>query len=303
MQTRFSDDGFDNGGCSVSCDKLVLLSRSISPVFLRLAEEKGERKGGYSRYIDLRKTPYHLPVRLYCRGIHNGIHKLQFDGSEVANVGLSQVRKIVKMIFGRSLTIRISRIDWCLDLWNASVLDVALYCRIARAQNVGFERSRTGITFYLRRSKQCKLLLYDRVARLRAARHPLAQFYSADDRMTRIEVQLVGKGVPFRRFSEIEHFADTSLLSDVSFWEIGQKRKDLTPSRALAAEGFLHKIEAFGVQATAKMYKPQLFSYLAKKFLVPAPQGKFPDIDRLMRHSIRDWIEDRIRFPRLPKRG
>jgi len=282
------------------CDKLVLLTPVIQSPFRELAEEKGERKAGYSRYLDLRNTLFELPVRLYCGGIHNGINKLQFDG--VAHLGLKRTREIVKMICGNAPTIRISRIDWCVDILGISVVDLAHYCRMKHAQSCRFIKSRSGTSVYARYSGPVKILMYDRVACLRAIRDPLAKHYGLRDALTRVEVQLRGKGIPFRNFQEIERFAETDLLSGLTIWKFGRKREGLTVPESLAAEGLLDKIEAYGLQAASKMYSAQTWDYLSKKFLVPASESKFPDLNRLMRRTIRDWLENRIRFPRLPER-
>jgi len=278
-------------------DKLILLSHDIRASFLKLAKAQGERKGGYSVYVDLTKTDANLPARLYCGGIHNGINKIDFV--DVAHLGLSGVRRIAKTIFGDLHHTRIARIDWCIDLADLSVLELALYCRVARAQNCGFERSRTGITFYLRRSKQSVLLIYDRLGRLRSIRDPLAQYYSKDDRLTRVEVQLKGRGLPFRRFRDVERYSEHDLLPDISFWKLGRKREGLTTTDALAAEGLLRTISEYGLQATSKMYTAQTWAYLRAKYLVPASQSSFPNLNELMRQSVRAWLEGPIRFPRL----
>jgi hypothetical protein len=286
----------------VGADKVILLSRTIRSRYLQLAREKGERKGGYSRFIDLRKTPEKLPALLFCGGIHNGIHKLQFVG--VAQLGLSRVREIASQIFGDLRFVRISRIDWCVDLWGISVLDFALYCRLTRAQNCKVVRSRSGISFYLGNSKQRVLLIYDRLARLQAIRDPLAEYYSTSDQITRVEVQLRGRGLPYRRLRDIERYGELDLLSRLSFWEIKRtNKKTLRPIEVLAAEGLLYKIDRFGLQATAKMFASQAWAYLQGKFLTPASKSEFLGISTLMKNSIRDWLEDRIRFPRLTKRS
>ncbi len=278
--------------------KLVLLCKNIRRPYLGTVKLLGKRVGGYSRYIDLREGEERLPVRLYQGGIHDGINKLQFD-DEIAQLGLTKTREIVNAICGPRDEVRISRIDWCLDLPGISVVDLALYCRVARSQTFALHRSRSGITFYLRRSKAFTLLFYDWVGKRRASHHPLARFYGPNDHLTRIEVQLRGRGLPFRDFDEIEDYAEMHLLLNLSFWEFGLKKKRLTVMQDLAAEGFLKRIEQYGVAGTSKLYSPQVFAGLCKKFLIPASKSPVPDLDELMQKSKRDWLEDRIRFPRL----
>jgi hypothetical protein len=98
----------------MGADKLVLLSVWIKRKYRELAEALGKSKGGYSRFIDLRKAPEKLPAFLYCGGIHNGIRKLQFV--EVGCLGLSRVREIADTVFGELKLVRIYRIDRCVDL-------------------------------------------------------------------------------------------------------------------------------------------------------------------------------------------
>lgn len=282
-------------------DKIVLLSHRIAPRFLKLAEQGGDRKGGYASYIDLSRTSAKLPVRLYCGGIHNGIHKIQFI--DPAHLGLSRVREIVLDVFGDTEHVRISRLDWCVDLWGISAEDVALYCKLARVQNSSVERSRSGVSFYLRRSRNHILLLYNKVQQLRSNHDPLAEYYSRDDSWTRVEVQLRGRALPYRKLADIKNYADMDLLSGISFWSIGRKKEGLTPRDALAAEALLHKIEQLGLQVTSKLYPSSKWAYLQEKFFIPASESQFPNLSRLMQSSIRDWLQNRIRFPRLQKRG
>jgi hypothetical protein len=284
----------------MGADKLVLLSHSIKRKYRNLAGTMGEPQGGYSRLIDLRKTQEKLPALLYCGGIHNGAHKLQFV--DIGRLGLSRVRTITEKIFGDLKFVRIYRIDWCLDLWGLSALDVARYCRIARAQNCGVTRSRSGFSFYLRHSKEHVLLIYDRLSRLRSIRHPLAKCYATDDQIARIEVQLRGKGLPYRRFRDIERYGEVDLLSGMAFWELARKKRNLSTTDSLAAEGLLSQIEQFGLQMTSKRYTAQTWAYLAKRNLIPASELPFPNLGKLMRKGVRDWLEDRIRFPRLRKK-
>jgi hypothetical protein len=286
-------------GYIMPADALVLLSPDIIPEFQTLAEKKGKRIGGWARYLDLSETVFELPVRLFCRGIHDGTNKLQFV--DVAELGLTRTREIAKTICKRLNSVTISRIDWCVDLWKISPIDLALYCRLGRARNCAFEKSHKGITFYPRRSRARSDLIYDRLARLRAIGDPLADYYTLGDKMTRVEVQMKGKGIPFRSFSEIEQYADLDMLPSLSFWNAGRKQDGLTSMNALAAEGLLRRIEEYGLQQVSKMYSSQTWGYLQKRLLVPASESEFPDVNRLLKQSTRDWLEDRFRFPRLRK--
>jgi hypothetical protein len=279
-------------------DKLDLLSYRVGSEYLRYALEEGKHKWGYASVVDLSKTSANLPVILYCKGFRDGVHKIQF--LDVAHLGLTRVQEITERIFGGAdRDIRIARVDWCVDFLGIPLLDLALYCRLGRVQNCSVIRSRTGTTFYLRKSKQCTVLLYDKVQQLRSIGSSLSKFFAPNNHLTRVEIQLRGGGLPFRKFVDIERYKDIDLLPNISFWEFGRKRDGLTIADSLAAEGLLRQISEFGLQMTAKRYTAQEWAYINQKYLAPA--ANFPDINRLMRKSVRDWLEDRIRFPRLKK--
>jgi len=278
-------------------DRLELLGDRIKWPLLKLAREKGKRAGGYSYFIDLAKTEAKLPVKLYCNGRYGGIHKIQFE--DVPHLGLRRVREVAEEIFGDLRHVRIYRIDLCVDICGISLLDLALYARIARAQNCRVERSRSGVTFYLRYSKNFKILFYDKIAQLRSKRSLTADWFRIAEMLTRIEVQLRGGStLPYSRFEDIEKYAELDLLKGVSFMTWARKRENLKPMEVLASEGLLAKIDQWGIQMTSKMYPSSTWAYLQKKFLRPAEAGDFPDLNELLKKSTRDWIENRIRFPR-----
>jgi len=146
------------------------------------------------------------------------------------------------------------------------------------------------------------VLIYNKLRQLQSIGSPLFKNYLMPDPLVRVEVQLKGHGLPVRYFHELDKFAELDLLQNLSFSEIGQKRSGLNTTDSLAAEGLLRKIEESGLQMTSKEYSSQKWAYLAKKFLRPASQSQFPDLNKLLRQSIRDWLENRTRFPRYPER-
>jgi hypothetical protein len=101
---------------------------------------------------------------------------------------------------------------------------------------------------------------------------------------------------------DIKRYAELDLLSDISFWKKGRKREGLTTTDDLASEGLLRKIAEHGLQGVSKMYTAQEWAYLQNKYFVPASEAAFPDLSKLMRQSIRAWLEKPILFPRLPER-
>lgn len=119
--------------------------------------------------------------------------------------------------------------------------------------------------------------------------------------VTRVEVQF-RRNLPYRNFDEIGRYAELDLLPSLSFWRVGRKRDHLKPIQSLAAEGLLRNIDEFGVQAVSKRFAPQQWSYISKKLLRPASDSDFPDLNKLLQRSIRDWLEDRTRFPRFERR-
>jgi hypothetical protein len=282
----------------VPADKLILLSRYVTKKYRRLAEEKGERKWGYAKVLDLRKTDPTLPVILYCGGYRDGINKIQFI--DVSHLGLTRVQEIAAEIFGYINLVSISRLDWCVDI-DIPLLDLALYCRIARAQNCKVEQSRTGPTFYLRFSKACTIYMYDKHRQLKAKGDPIAKKYKLMGPLTRIEIQFKGNGLPFKNFVDIKRYAELDLLANLSFWRRGRKGDGLKPMESLAAEGLLRKIDEHGLQMALKMFSAQERAYIVRRLL--RPDSKLPALNELMRKSVRDWLEDVIRFPRLPERS
>ena len=277
-------------------DKLTLLCPSVRKRFEKWALDDGKPKGGYAKVIDLNKSGKGLPVRLHWRGNHTGIHKIDF--MSVAQLGLSRVTQITEEIFGDPQRVRIFRVDWCVDLLGIPVEDIGLHCRIASAQNCTFIRSRSGVTFYLRHSKQHIVLVYDRLRLMRARGNLAARIYGDDDQLTRIEVQFRGGGVPFRSFQDLRRYAKIDLIPKLTFWNVGMKRAGLRPMQSLAAEGLLNRIDQVGIQAASKMLSAQEWAYLSKVLLEPQPGKDRPDLNELMRKSARDWLNDRIRFPR-----
>ena len=51
------------------------------------------------------------------------------------------------------------------------------------------------------------------------------------------------------------------------------------------------------------MFSSSEWAYLTRTLLQRVPDSQFPDLDKLLQNSARDWLEDRIRFPRLTRRS
>jgi hypothetical protein len=117
--------------------------------------------------------------------------------------------------------------------------------------------------------------------------------------LTRVEVQFK-KNLPYPLFNDLKRYAQLELLPNLSFWRLGTRGKNLKPKDTLAAEGLLRRIEEYGLQQASKMCSSSDWSYLTKTLLEPVPDSKFPDLNKLLRESAREWLKDIIRFPRYP---
>ena len=275
-------------------DKLVLLSAFVRNEFRTYAENSGKPRGGYLAHVDLLESDWKLPVQLFCNGRHNGIHKIEFTG--VARLGKTRTLQIANRILGKLDRGRIYRIDLCVDLLGTSAWQLAMACRIPTVQNFKMFRSRRGVSYYPRCSYEQTLLIYDRLALLRMTRDPLARMFNKRDSYTRLEIQLKGKGVPYRRLSQLCRYADIDLLENVKFMEF-RMSEALNPVQLLAAERLRWMIEEIGLQATSKRFAAGDWVLLKRLFFEVQERAMFP-LRGLLRKSICDWLEDRLRFPR-----
>jgi hypothetical protein len=215
-------------------DRLELLSHEIRPKYLQLAIDQGVRKGGYQSVVELPE----LSAVLHCRGYWNGIHKLVFRN--VSHLGYTYCKNVAAEIFGQLANPTISRVDWCVDL-DIPLLDLALYCRLGRVQNCRTDRSRTGPTFYPSFSTTRTVLLYNKLRELESKHDPILKSYVVRGPLTRVEVQFK-RNLPFRRFDQLERYAELELLRNLSFWKVGAKREGLKTKDTLAAEGSFGKL-------------------------------------------------------------
>ncbi len=278
-------------------DKLVLLSNTIEKPLLDLAREEGSSRGGYRYVLDLLRTRYKLPVIIHCDGRHNGIHKIEFVG--VARVGLRRTRKILKVILGHLSAARIYRIDLCTDIPGLWVWDLAEVALVSRSQNFKIYSNRGGATFYLQISAQRTLVLYDKLKQLAANNNPLASIYEPSERLTRIEVQLRGRGVPFKKVRHLHRYADIDVLGRFHLRRLRRLRVDAKPLHLLAAGGLRRLIYKYGLHAVKKRYSPPQWAYIEKTLFQVLEGQEIPDLRHRLKRSIRDWLENRIRFPRL----
>lgn len=283
-------------------DKLTLLSPVITRKFAVIARDEGVPTGGYESCIDLRKTKYKLPARLYYRGRYNGIHKLDIIG--VARLGLPYTQQLVERIFPNLRKVKIYRVDLCVDLLGLDPWFFVTRARVSRQQNYALFRSRGAVSFYLQFSKQRRLVFYDRLKLLRRQKSPLAALYASRDQLTRVEVQFTGAAVPYKRFVEIHQYAEITPLKHVRFTKVRVKASGHSPVKFLAAHGLRQLIAEHGLQATSKMFSSPVWAALEKRYVVPIQGSEMPRIGMLMRRGIKRWLEGKILFPRVGgKRG
>jgi hypothetical protein len=277
-------------------DKLIVLTDKIEGPFLDLAREEGSARYGYGNVIDLRQTRYNFPVVLYCDGRHNGKHKIEVVG--VARLGLRRARQILKIIVGHLSAARIYRIDLCTDIFGLWVWDLAEVVCVSRTQNFKIYNNRGGASFYVQNSAQKTIVLYDKVKQLASKGDPLADAFGSGEHLTRIEVQLKGRGVPFKKIHHLHRYAAIDLLGGLHFRQLKRLQDDARPLHLLAAgrlRGLIHK---YGLQAVKKRFSSSQWAYFEKTLFRVLKAEEIPDLRVRLKRSIEDWLENRIRFPR-----
>jgi hypothetical protein len=278
-------------------DKLEVLSLSISERYSRLAEEDGQKGFGYQYWIDLRTAEPAIPAILYCRGRYGGINKLSLVG--VARLGWRKTRRIIRRVFGKLIRVRIYRVDVCVDVLGKSVRHFLEQCHLSRTQNFRLFRERGATSIYLQWSKARKIVVYDKGWLLRKQRSPLAMGLKHDDQLTRIEIQMRGSGVPFRRLRDISKYQNINLLTNLTFFRFRAKLDRKKPMQFLAQVGLRTLVSEYGIHGTSKMFTAPVWAFLRDKFLRRAPNNEAVELSRRMQKSTQDWLTDRIRSPRV----
>lgn len=277
-------------------DKLEVLCKTITDDFWRIARRESSR-GGYAHFIDLNKTEFRLPVLLYCGGIYSGIHKIVFD--RVSRLSLRRIKKILRLICGKLRRVKIYRIDWAIDIPGISAWGIHQHCRVSGVQKSAFFRSRLGDSFYPHFSHTRKILIYDKASQGKLDHTSASYKRSAPDSRTRLEVQLSGTGLPFRKFTEIGRYAGIDLLEDVIFLQFRPLRKGLKPLQLFAAIGMQSAVKEIGLQAASKRVPAANWAYMIETFFEPVSEGVMPDIRSLMKEEVRFWLDGG--FPRPPE--
>jgi len=161
-------------------------------------------------------------------------------------------------------------------------------------------RSRGGFSFYFQASKARTIVAYDKLGELRAKRNPRALLYSPTDTLTRLEIRLTGRALPFRTFVDLPRCVDVPAFKDLNIVSLHIGAYESMPKEFLQATGLRSLIKKHGLQTVSKMFSPPQWAYLKHKFFDRSVGLELPDFNLLERKTTQDWLEDRIRFPRLP---
>jgi hypothetical protein len=119
------------------------------------------------------------------------------------------------------------------------------------------------------------------------------------DQLTRIEVQLKGHGVPFKKIRDLNRYVEVDFLERVRFRNLRALRNDAKPLHLLAAAQLRHLMQAYGLHATKKRFSPSHWAYIEKTLFQTLEGEEIPDLQLRLKRSLDDWLENRIRFPRF----
>jgi hypothetical protein len=281
----------------VACDKLILLPPLLNSETMEYVEANGRPSGHYPYHLDLSRTSIHLPVRVFCGGPRRAGIKVEVLG--VRGLGHRATCDLVAKLCGTDFrSIQVWRVDWCIDLPGVSASEIATYCRVPNSQTVKFYHSRTGNSFYPTTSREKTILIYDRGSYLRSKRKSARDRDAPPSDLTRFEVQLIGQGVPFPSFEQLERFREIDVLAGVEFLKFKPIRPGLTTQQFLAAEALQTRIATNGLQAVLKDFPSSDVAYLISKYFRDADPDDLPDVRDLMQDSISMWLSDVRRFPR-----
>jgi hypothetical protein len=277
----------------MSVDKLILLCPTVDPDFIELVMKEGLPKGKFKKCLDLRGTTHRLPVRLSCDGAYNKNKKVEFF--DVAQLGLAYVEDTVRTICGSFTGVTVCRVDVCVDLLNLSPWDLAAACEVPGAKVSMFYRNSSGDSFYPQVSHDKTVLFYDKLRLARSRHDPFAKMFKFDDCMCRVELQFRGRGVAIKEFSNIRGYGEIDLLRGINFLDFLQLKVELTPNQRLTALGFQFLVRQMGLQNALRQFS----SFDRAKYFVSAANQPVPNIRSLLQKGVRNWLEDRIRFPRI----
>ena len=193
---------------------------------------------------------------------------------------------------------KICRIDLCLDIPRKSVEYFVSNIQIPRIQNYKIFRSRGAVSYYLQISSSRTTLIYDKRAEQRANQSPDNKIVYSRDSLTRIEVQLKGAGVPFKRLENIHKYARIDLLENLRWLRLRTKAEPSKAAQYLAQEGLRALIRTNGLQRVSKMFPSAVWAWIREKYFEPMQNSDRPKLNARLRKSVQEWLDRRIRFPR-----
>ena len=238
-------------------DKLVLLSDEIEKRLSQFSPRAGFRAGRLSLCHRSTSDPLQLPPR---RALLRRPAQWQAQGRSRRRCRVrarKNTKEILRTILGHLSAARIYRIDLCTDILGLRVWDLTEVVLISRSQNFKIYNNRGGATFYLSTSTHKTILLYDKVKQLAAKCDQQADTFSPGESLTRIEVQLKDRGVPFKKIRHLHRYADVDLLGQLHFRRLKRLRDDAKPLHLLAAGG-LRRLDSQNLDLHA--VKKQIFA-------------------------------------------
>jgi hypothetical protein len=276
-------------------DKLEVLSPQINLDFETLALQEGHDAFRYDKWIDLRKTKFELPAILHFKHRPSGQHKLILVG--VAKLGWTASKNIIERVFPVLEDVKIHRIDFCADFYGISVLSFAENLCLPGTSNFTVYKRREGVSYYLQSSPLRSLLAYDKARSEQRFSNTLP---NVD--ITRFEVQLRSKAIPFRSFLQMSRYAEADVIGPLEIRKPIAVFQPTRPNLFLAANGFRVLVSKYGLDGALKLFPSSYRAFLKKKFLGPVLEDELNSLRERLRKGVSDWLSDRIRFPRLPKR-
>ena len=120
--------------------------------------------------------------------------------------------------------------------------------RMSRLQNFNLYRSRGAVSFYIQFAAKGKIFFYDRLKLMRKQKNPLAALFDSEDKLTRVEVQMTGSGIPFKRFLDIHRYAEIEPLKHLQIARLRVDPGSKSPVKLLAAYGLRWHIHKYGQQ-------------------------------------------------------
>ncbi len=108
----------------------------------------------------------------------------------------------------------------------------------------------------------------------------------------------MGSAVPHKKLRDIHRYAEINPLKNLVFAKVRARLDKQKPIQFLAATGLVSLIEKHGLHPVSKIFPSSEWAWLKKKFLESTTEAELPRLSSMLKKSIEDWLENRIRFPR-----